>query len=616
MAGGVRRFARRERSVLVLFICGIVLIGLGLAITAPLTSGEVRITRVSFSNANSPAKEKIAGLLYSPPDPQPPGKLPACVFSHGLTANKEIYLPFCRELARQGFVVLAVDLPGHGGSGGHCDLGSTEYTALLSAADWLVANHHEVDPAKVAAVGHSLGGISATRAGILQQPKRFSAVAAIFCWQGFRQATELVYGPVADNLARIWPFVLWSRDFDVNDRRAMARRDIISAVGPTAPPNYLLVVGEYDEGCTVQQNRQLVARAVGTSDIEPGKQYGSFEDGTARQLTLTADTHVTEVFSTSVFNGVYRWLCDSFGIKAAYLQPELFFRYTGWGFIYFGALLAGVSVSLGLFRELEPELAAVGGRAPLEDALAPESRTAGLAAVSYFLLISLAALPLAKLLGIKVVVPFFAGDIASSILIVRGLLALLGIAGAVLLLARSTGAFHELDWRRGARRDLLSMLAAAAGFVAFLFLYTPLARALYLGPGLPYSWLWFLLFAAIVTLALWVEGRYFHLLLLPLYALDTTKSKATYLASEAATRSVAQALILLPVLSGPLHVVGRAGSLRAPVVLLALFGSFPAYLVLAWLNLKAREKGGSLLAPSLFAGLFLAWFLTTIICVR
>ncbi len=615
-AGGVRGFARRQKAALWLFVCALVIIGLGMAITAPLTSSEVKITRVSFSNANSPSREKIAGLLYSPPAPASGGKLPACVFTHGITANKEIYLPFCRELARQGFVVLAVDLPGHGGSGGHCDLGSTEYTALLSAADWLVANHHEVDPAKIAAAGHSLGGISATRAGILQQPKRFSAVAAIFCWQGFRQASELVYGPVKDNLAPLWPFILWSKDFDVNDPRAMAKRDIISRLGPTAPPNYLLVVGEYDEGCTVQQNRQLVARAVGADDIEPGKQYGSFEDGTARMLMLTTDTHITEVFSTSVFNSVYRWLCDSFGIKPAYLQPELFFRYTGWSFIYFGALLAGISVSLGLFKELEPGLAAVGGRAPVEDALAPTSRAAGISAITYFLLISLAALPLAGLLGIKVVVPFLVGDVASSILIVRGVLTLLGIAGAVLLVTRSTGVFREIDWRAGARRDLMSLLAAAAGFVVLLLFYAPLARALYLGPGLPYSWLWFLLFAVIVTLALWVEGRYFHLLLLPLYALDTTKSRAAYLASEAATRAVAQALILVPVLSGPLHIIGRAGSLRAPVVLLALLAGFPAYLVLAWLNLKARDKGGSLLAPSLFAGLFLAWFLTTIISVR
>ena len=304
----------RIKKPLILFVITAVFLALWAGLFAVFTFPEVEIDRVGFTNTYSESGETIEGLLLTPAQPsQEP--MPAVIFSHGLYAFKEIYLPLYRDLARRGIAVLAIDLPGHGGSGGHCDLGNTEYTAVLAACDWLTANHGEIDPGRIAAAGHSLGGVTSTRAGIFQTEKKLSAVVAIWCWQSERSTIETVSGPLDDYAARFWPLLIWSRDYDPDDESAHEARDVISKVGPGVPPNFLVIVGDWDEGITVEQERELVAAAAGVREVEPGKVYGSFEDGTACSLVVTSDDHFTEAFSSRVFQEMYGWLCDSFGIS-------------------------------------------------------------------------------------------------------------------------------------------------------------------------------------------------------------------------------------------------------------------------------------------------------------
>lgn len=593
----------------------LVMVVLGVALIAPLTFPGVNIRRVSFVNEYAGKPHRVAGLFIAPASHR--GKMPAVIFSHGATVNKELYLPLCRELARRGIAVLAIDLPGHGGSGGHSDGGLTEYTAIWAAYDYLKENVPEVDTSRIAAAGQSLGGISSTMAGVRKGGPEFRAVVAIYCWPGMEQAVELVFGPIDDFVGRLFPLLTWSRGFDLKDESQLAERDVLSRLTTRSPPNYLLVVGERDELCTMEQENSVVAKASGMKRVEPGKTYGSFEDGTARELAVTSDDHFSEVNSSEVFSAVYGWLARSFGIQARGTTPFLFFRYSAWGTILLGAMLFGLAIALILYAWLEDRGLGRSRTTTDRDGPGYAAWVVAPSVVAYFLAISTLSLPLAIWLGIRVLVPFIVGDMFSSLAIVRGLLTLGGLALGGYLLYGKVPSIREVEWRPRARRVGLDSAPVVGGFAAFLVIYAPLARFLYLGPGLPYSWFWYLLFVALATFLFWVEGRYFHALLLPLFGqTDQRWGRVRYITSEAGTRAVALALIFVPLASNPFMLIGRPGMLRLPMVVLVLIVALPLYYFIAWLNLRARSAGVSLAAPSLALALVQGWFLTGMISLR
>jgi len=81
--------------------------------------------------------------------------LPAVVFVHGGEQDHCVWVLQSRYLAHHGRAVLAVDLPGHGRSGG-APLASVE-----AMADWVVALLNAAKVNSAALVGHSLGSLVA-----------------------------------------------------------------------------------------------------------------------------------------------------------------------------------------------------------------------------------------------------------------------------------------------------------------------------------------------------------------------------------------------------------------------------------------------------------------------
>jgi len=99
-------------------------------------------------------------------------KLPAIVFIHGGEQDHSVWILQSRYLAHHGYAVLAVDLPGHGRSGG------APLASIEAMADWLVAL---LDSAKVGAaalVGHSMGSLVALDCAA-RHPERVDRVALI-----------------------------------------------------------------------------------------------------------------------------------------------------------------------------------------------------------------------------------------------------------------------------------------------------------------------------------------------------------------------------------------------------------------------------------------------------
>jgi pimeloyl-ACP methyl ester carboxylesterase len=80
--------------------------------------------------------------------------LPTVVFVHGAANDHSVWALQSRYFAHHGWNVLAVDLPGHGRSGGAA-LGSVE-----AIADWLAALLDAAGVPRAALVGHSLGSLA------------------------------------------------------------------------------------------------------------------------------------------------------------------------------------------------------------------------------------------------------------------------------------------------------------------------------------------------------------------------------------------------------------------------------------------------------------------------
>ena len=82
---------------------------------------------------------------------------PAIVFVHGAAMDHTVWTAIARFFARHGFNVAAVDLPGHGHSGG------TPFDSVEDMSGWLKHVIDSLDFQSASVVGHSMGSLVAMR---------------------------------------------------------------------------------------------------------------------------------------------------------------------------------------------------------------------------------------------------------------------------------------------------------------------------------------------------------------------------------------------------------------------------------------------------------------------
>lgn len=99
-------------------------------------------------------------------------ELPTIVFLHGSGMDRTVWTLQTRYFAHHGRNVLAVDLPGHGGSAGPA------LDTIEALADWVVALLDAAQLDKAALVGHSLGALVALEAAA-RAPTRVWALALL-----------------------------------------------------------------------------------------------------------------------------------------------------------------------------------------------------------------------------------------------------------------------------------------------------------------------------------------------------------------------------------------------------------------------------------------------------
>lgn len=112
---------------------------------------------VSYTEVDGVVK---SGILYMPKDASAENPLPGIVLTHGYLNNRELQMPNAVELARRGFIVLAVDREGHGNYENETDTSALMATnGLYDSAKYLY-NLPEVDKDKIGISGHSMGGMT------------------------------------------------------------------------------------------------------------------------------------------------------------------------------------------------------------------------------------------------------------------------------------------------------------------------------------------------------------------------------------------------------------------------------------------------------------------------
>lgn len=134
----------------------------------------------------------FAGTGGRPFDPS----LPVVVLLHGAGMDHSVWALQSRYLAHHGFGVLALDLPGHGRSGG-APLGSIE-----AIADWTAAVLQAADVDTATLIGHSMGAVAALTCAA-RHPDRVHALALLGCAAAMPVHPDLLAAAEANEHAAI-----------------------------------------------------------------------------------------------------------------------------------------------------------------------------------------------------------------------------------------------------------------------------------------------------------------------------------------------------------------------------------------------------------------------------
>ncbi|MEX2755352.1 MAG: alpha/beta hydrolase family protein [Candidatus Sigynarchaeota archaeon] len=306
----------------------------------------------------------VRGYIILPKQPAPPTGFPVAIWMHGFGVNAESQLNYARQLAKNGFLAMAINLPGHGDSSGFWDMCIQELVGIYSAIDWLLDESEYkamVDPNKVGVSGHSLGGINTARAGIFDNwtnPRtgnpvgtggRIRASCSIYCWDNLTSMAEILVREQL-NVDDIWnhPVVIdmleqW-RWFSNHDPSTMAEetrlRSVSNFINATNIRNFCLITGSDDTFTSVDAQCHIMANATidatgipqvnasavrAAIDASPSStwEFGNITAGTGRRLTiLHGKGHIAEAFSADAANGLVTWFRQAMDVNSTFVAAE------------------------------------------------------------------------------------------------------------------------------------------------------------------------------------------------------------------------------------------------------------------------------------------------------
>ena len=139
-------------------------------------SGGIEIKHLYWE---SPEGYRLSADLWRPANATKETPAPAVVTIEGWYNNKEMQDAYTMELARRGYVVLTLDMHGHGNSEALPQANLYDGAVGVDGAVQLVATLPYVDTARIGVTGHSSGGTAANMAVALDNERETPLIAAV-----------------------------------------------------------------------------------------------------------------------------------------------------------------------------------------------------------------------------------------------------------------------------------------------------------------------------------------------------------------------------------------------------------------------------------------------------
>ncbi|TET83539.1 MAG: alpha/beta fold hydrolase [Anaerolineales bacterium] len=188
--------------------------------------------------------------------------LPGIVLAHGFGGSQQLMLGYGLGFARAGYAVMLLNFSGHASNPNPLSTSRDALQDDLDTALQALTAQPEVNPNKVALLGHSMGSGAVMQAGI-EHPDRYAAVIAV--------------SPTS------------------------------AEVSDSTPPNLMLQVGAW-ETRFLANAQELLAEAGGATE--------GFAEKRARRLVVIPNAqHITILFSAKSREMAADWLSSSFGVE-------------------------------------------------------------------------------------------------------------------------------------------------------------------------------------------------------------------------------------------------------------------------------------------------------------
>ena len=204
------------------------------------------------------SRDGVPMLYLAPAGAHAARSVPGVLVAHGFAGSRQLMLGYAYTLAHAGYAVVLWDFAGHGAN--PQPLAPDRLQAAVDAAYGVLIEQPEVDPGRLALLGHSMGS-GAVMTAAIRDPERYAATIAV--------------SPTGAD------------------------------VTPGAPRNLLLQAGSL-EGRFAGNAQELLAQA--------GGERGNFAEGQARRLTVIPNAeHISILFRGESHRAALDWLANAFG---------------------------------------------------------------------------------------------------------------------------------------------------------------------------------------------------------------------------------------------------------------------------------------------------------------
>lgn len=260
-----------KKSCIALLIAFVVFIaGIGIALNVDTQSGQITVQDVSYTSNQDASL--LHGRLYIPASATKSNPAPAVIFFPGNDGDTDKYSMIGVELSRRGYVAMVSDMRGQGHSIGSVAKAGPEDTYGAIEATEYMRSLSIVDKDNIILGGHSLGGL----------------------------CTVWTYGVAPDD---------WYNGYLLF---GIATRDFNKSIPSDVKLNIFLATGRDDGDAKDHTNVAEFFGNCSPEQFEPGKVYGSFDDGNARVNYQAMDAvHNSEYVNFGVIEAAVNFVQNS-----------------------------------------------------------------------------------------------------------------------------------------------------------------------------------------------------------------------------------------------------------------------------------------------------------------